>query len=60
MYDVQMKYINIGDNDSVFAFKCENFSFQNNGYKFENILMDDFIISDLEVNNEDIALIKIR
>lgn len=55
-----MKYMNIGDNDGPFAFKCDNFSVQNNGYRFENILIDNFIISDLEVNNEDIALIKIR
>lgn len=55
-----MKYMNRGNNDSPFEFKCENFSVQNNVYKFENILIDDFIISDLEVNNEDIALIKIR
>lgn len=55
-----MKYINIGNRDNPFAFRCENFIVENNGYKFENILMDDFIISDLEVNNDDIALIKIR
>ena len=30
------------------------------GYKFENITMDNFILNDLEVNNEDIALIKIK
>lgn len=60
MYEVLMKYMNRGNNDSPFEFKCENFSVQNNVYKFENILIDDFIISDLEVNNEDIALIKIR
>lgn len=55
-----MKYMNIGNNDNPFAFTCENFIVENNRYKFENILMDDFIISDLEVNNDDIALIKIR
>lgn len=60
MYEVLMKYINIDDNNSMFTFKCENFSVKSDGYKFKNILMDDFIISDIEVNNEDIALIKIR
>lgn len=60
MYEVQMKYINVEESDNPFAFKCESFSVGNNGYRFENILMDNFIIGDLEVNNDDIALIKIR
>lgn len=60
MYDVQMKYAKLEDFDNITCFKCENFSFYNNGYRFENILMDEFRISDLEVNNEDIALIKIQ
>lgn len=60
MYDVQMKYAKLGDSDNTTYFKCENIRFYNNGYRFENILMDEFTISDLEINNEDIALIKIQ
>lgn len=56
MYEVQMKYVN----ENPFDFKCESFRVDDNGYKFENIMMDNFIITDLEVNNDDICLIKIR
>lgn len=55
-----MKYIDINDVDTPINFRCENFNIHNNGYRFEHILMDNFILSDLEVSNEDIALIKIR
>lgn len=60
MYEVQMKYIDTNDIDEPFMFACENFNVENNGYRFEKVFMKDFVIGDLEVNNEDIALIKIK
>ena len=46
--------------NEICRFTCENFNINDKGYKFENITMDNFILNDLEVNNEDIALIKIK
>ncbi len=60
MYEVKMKYMDVENNGDSFRFRCEKFNIENNIYKFENIFIDEFIISDMEVNNEDIALIKIR
>lgn len=60
MYEVQMKYIDVNDIDTPLMFRCENFNVSDNGYKFEKILMDNFEISDLEVSNKDIALIRIK
>ena len=60
MYEVQMRCMHSENNGNPFSFRCEKFNIENNQYKFENIFIDDFIISDMEVNNEDIALIKIR
>lgn len=60
MYEVKMKYMDTENEGDLFRFICEKFNIENNIYKFENILTDKFIISDMEVNNEDIALIKIR
>ncbi len=59
MYDVQMKYADLFDLDAL-NFTCERFNISAKGYKFENIMMDNFIINDLEINNEDIALIRIN
>lgn len=59
MYEVQMKYMD-ENNQELFNFTCENFNINNNGYIFENITMNNFKIVDLEVNNEDIALIRIK
>ncbi|MGL6107701.1 hypothetical protein [Romboutsia sp.] len=59
MYEVQMKYMD-EHNQDLFNFTCESFNIDNNGYRFENITMNNFKILDLEVNNEDIALIKIK
>lgn len=60
MYEVEMKYMqNLRGNDSI-NFKCENFDIGSSSYKFNNILMDNFKIVDLEVNNEDIASITIK
>lgn len=59
MYDVQMKYADLFDLD-VLNFTCERVNISAKGYKFENIMMDNFIINDLEINNEDIALIRIN
>lgn len=59
MYEVQMKYIDENNHD-LFNFTCESFDINSNGYRFENIIMNNFKILDLEVNNEEIALIKIK
>lgn len=60
MYEVQMKYMDANGVYEPLTFKCENFNVNSNGYKFENIFMDNFLINDFEVCNEDIALIKIK
>lgn len=60
MYEVEMKYFTDIQNDESINFRCENFDIGTNGYKFNNILMDNFNIIDLEVNNEDIASIMIK
>ncbi len=60
MYEVEMKYLSNIENDLPVNFKCENFDIGIDGYKFNNILMDNFKITDLEVNNEDIASIMIK
>ena len=59
MYEVNMKYMD-ENNLNNFNFRCEKFNIDNNGYKFENITIDNFQIRDLEVNNEDIASISIK
>jgi len=59
MYKVEMKYADLFNVDTL-NFTCENFNIDENGYKFENITMDNFILNDLEVYKEDIALIKIK
>ncbi len=59
MYEVQMKHMNVENGDTM-NFTCEGFTIDNNGYRFENILMDNFQINDFEVSNEDVAMIKIR
>lgn len=60
MYEVQMKYSDRYDDFTSVKFTCEKFDINNNGYKFKNIQMENFILSDLEVNKEDIALMKIK
>ena len=55
-----MKYVDVNDIYEPLTFKCENFNVSSNGYKFENIFIDNFLINDFEVCNEDIALIKIK
>lgn len=59
MYEVNMKYMD-ENNLNNFNFTCEKFNIDNNGYKFENIIIDNFKITDLEINNEDIASIRIK
>jgi len=59
MYEVQMKYVDLFNLDAL-KFTCENFNISNDGYTFENITIDNFILNDLEVKNKDIALIKIN
>ena len=54
MYEVEMKYADLFNVDTL-NFTCENFNINDKGYKFENITMDNFILNDLEVNNEDQA-----
>lgn len=44
MYEVKMRYLDL----------------ENNNYKFENIFIENFMIRDIEINNEDIALIMIN
>lgn len=60
MYEVQMKYLDRYDDISPVMFTCENYNIDDNGYKFENIQMENFVLSDLEVNKEDVALMKIK
>ena len=59
MYEVQMRYMN-DNNPDIFSFTCEKYDIDNSCYRFENIVMENFILMDLEVNNEDIAVIKIK
>lgn len=60
MYEVQMKYLDRYDDISPVMLTCEKYNIDDNGYKFENIQMENFVLSDLEVNKEDIALMKIK
>ena len=60
MYEVQMKYLDRYDDISPVMFTCEKYNIDDNWYKFENIQMENFVLSDLEVNKEDIALMKIK
>lgn len=60
MYEVQMKYLDKYDDCLPVMFTCENFDIYDFGYRFENIQMDNFILADLEVNKDDIALMKIK
>ena len=55
-----MRYMNVEHNSDPFNFSCEKFKIENNNYKFENVFINDFILSDIEISNEDIALIKIN
>lgn len=59
MYEVQMRYVD-KDNCDLFNFRCESFNINNDGYTFENITVNNFNIVDLEVSNDEIALIKIK
>lgn len=59
MYEVQMRYMN-DNNKDVFSFTCEKYNIDSDSYRFENIVMENFKLIDLEVNNEDIAVIKIK
>lgn len=59
MYRVKLKYIYSGELDSLITFDCEHFSIDCEKYKFKNIVTSQFVLTDLEVNNKDIALIKI-
>ena len=60
MYEVQMRYMNVEHNSDPFNFSCEKFKIENNNYTFENVFINDFILSDIEISKEDIALIKIN
>ncbi|MEG1311225.1 MAG: hypothetical protein RSD47_04370 [Romboutsia sp.] len=53
-----MKCLN--ENNNILNFTCEKFNVENRGYRFENIIIKNFKISEFEVNSEDVALIKIR
>ena len=60
MYEVQMRYLDKHEDILPLVFICENYNINDNGYKFENIQMENFILSDLEVNKDDVALMKIK
>ena len=47
-------------NEDKLNFTCESFNINESGYKFENITINNFILKNLEVSNEYIALIKIK
>ncbi len=59
MYEVQMKHID-GMNMDFISFTCEKYDIDSSGYKFENIIMDNFILNDFEVSTENIGIIKIK
>ncbi|XTR38245.1 hypothetical protein ACQQ2T_02415 [Paraclostridium tenue] len=60
MYRVQLKYLDINSEENPIIFDCQYFDFDSNKYNFKNVVLSNFIINDLEVSNEDIALIKIK
>lgn len=60
MYEVKMRYKDVEHNTDPFSFRCEKFNIANNSYTFENVFMDNFLISDMEISNDDIALIRIN
>lgn len=60
MYEVEMKYLDKYDDSSLLNFTCDNFHIGEDVYKFENIQMENFILSDLEVDKNSIALMKIK
>ena len=51
MYDVKMKYVDLFNEDTL-NFTCESFNINKRVYKFENIIMNNFTLKDLEVSNE--------
>jgi hypothetical protein len=51
--------MDLNNEDSPIIFDCQHFSFDSEKYQFENIIMNNFVLKDLEINNKDIALIKI-
>jgi len=60
MYKVEMKYLDKYDESSLLNFTCDKFDIKDDAYKFENIQMDNFVLSDLEVDKNSIALMKIK
>lgn len=60
MFKVQMKYIDANDIEEPLMFDCQHVNFDSSGYQFKNIVIDNCVIEDLEVNNDDIASIRIR
>ena len=60
MYRVQLKYLDVNSEENPIIFDCQYFSFDSIKYNFKNVVMSNFIINELEVRNEDIALIKIK
>ncbi|OSB10258.1 hypothetical protein B2H97_09860 [Paraclostridium bifermentans] len=59
MYRVVLKRINTDYLNENMIFDCQYIDFDSSKYRFENIVMNNFVIKDFEVNNEDIELIKI-
>ncbi|GAA0862235.1 hypothetical protein [Paraclostridium tenue] len=60
MYRVQLKYLDVNSKENPIIFDCQYFDFDSEKYNFKNVVMGNFIINKLEVNNEHIALIKIK
>ncbi|SCJ18275.1 Uncharacterised protein [uncultured Clostridium sp.] len=58
MYRVQLKYLDVNSKENPIIFDCQYFDSEK--YNFKNVVMGNFIINKLEVNNEHIALIKIK
>ena len=59
MYKVEMKYLDKYDESSL-NFTCDNFAIEDESYKFENIQMENFILSSLEIDKNSIAVMKIK
>lgn len=60
MFKVQMKHVDANDVEEGIIFDCQYINFNLDGYKFKNIVIDNCVVDDFEVNNKDIASIRIR
>ena len=60
MYNIKMKYLNQENMNENNNFKCEKFAVSEDGYRFETIMTENFIIPELEIKKEDIAMIRVN